>query len=121
MAVAIIGGPLKERFTGWTAREILTQSTATANQAVTLNTAITHVGMGTATGFDLNRYSLAAGTESQAKIVLATATGEATLSMAGTSTGGLVFTEANDMVKLEYWTGLWRLMANSGATIATST
>jgi hypothetical protein len=121
MPVSLVGGALRPRFAGYVARETFTQSTATVAQAIALGTLVTHVGMGSATGFNLNTYSLAAGTEGQEKYILATATGEAKISLTGTATGQWVLDAADDWLKVVYLTAKWHVLSSAGATLATST
>ena len=102
-------------------RESFTQSTATAFQSLALHTDVVRLGVGTATGFDRNRYSLASGAdELREKFIHVTGTGEAYLYVAGTSTGLFVLNEADDFVSLKYADGKWRVLSNT-ATVATST
>ena len=121
MAVTVTGGPLSQRGPGWWTRENLTQSTATAFQAVSLFTDVTTLGVGTATGFGLNRYGLASGaTEGREKVLLTTGTGEAKAYVAGTATGLWVLNELDDMVMVRYIEGKWRVI-QSTATLASGT
>ncbi len=122
MAVSITGGPVETRGPGYHSTETLAQATATAAQALQLDTSANILGMGTATGFGVNVYSLEAGTEGQKKVVFSTATGEAKLVLSGTTaTGQLVFSALDDLVKLEFIGAKWRILTNSGATLATAT
>lgn len=79
-------------------------------------------GMGTATGFERNRYRLASGAiEGQYVHFLATATGEANLLLqAGTATALWVFTDADDYMLTVYVDHKWRVVTTS-ATLASST
>ena len=101
----------------------MTQSTATAAQSVSLNTHVTTLGAGTATGFGVNTYELATGArEGMEKVVQTDATGEAKLSLGGgTATGQLVFQADGDMVLMRYMNNQWLVMNTFGATLATST
>ena len=121
MAVTLVGGIQRLRFGGYTALETLTQATATGAQSISLDTLITHVGLGTATGFNLNTYTLANGTEGQWKHVLATATGEGKVAFTGTATGQWVLDTADDHLALRFLTGRWRVLSSAGATLATAT
>ena len=120
MAVSIIGGPIHRRRSGF-AQDTYTQSTATTDQALSLNTDLSLLGMGSATGFGLNLYSLASGIEGQEKWVLSTGTGEAKLAWQGMTVTGRSVLDANgDFVFLRYVGGAWRLVQQT-ATIATAT
>ena len=120
MAISLIGGPIAQRRGGAFAKEVLTQSTATTFQAISLVTGLTTVGMGTAT--DLNMYSLAAGTENQEKFILATATGEARIFLnGGTATGLWILGSADDWLVTRFFGGSWRIIQTNGATLATAT
>ena len=122
MPIGIIAGAPVLRGLGEYSKQTFTQATATAFQAVNLFVQRVHLGVGTATGFARNRYSLATGAaEGQIVSFLTTGTCEAYLAFAGTATGMLVFTEADDYARLEYEDDKWRILANSGATLATST
>ena len=71
----------------WQSQESMTQSTATALQALSVKTDVSILGGGTATGTALrNIYSLAAGLEGQEKLLLMNATGEASVTMAFATT-----------------------------------
>ena len=103
--------------------ESLSQSTATAFRAINLYVDRFHVGVGTATGFGLNRYSLATGAqEGWIVSILATATGEAKVHLGGgTATGLWVLSSADTYMRTIYEDNKWRMLTNSGATLATST
>ena len=105
------------------AKQTLSQSTATAFQAINLYVDRAHLGMGTATGFSLNRYSLATGAkEGWTVSILATATGEAKVHLGGgTATGLWVFGTADTYLRAIYEEHKWRVLTNSGATLATAT
>ena len=121
MAVTIIAGVPRKRGTGYRVKETLSQSTATSFQACSLDTQITHLGMGTATGIERNLYSLASGAlEGQDKSFLTTGTGEAKLYLTGTATGMHVFSEADDYLLTRYEGGKWRILVSS-ATLASTT
>lgn len=122
MAVSIVGGPPFERGDGFRVKETLSQSTATAFQAVSLTTPITHVGMGTEAAATTNLYTLASGAvEGTEKSILATATGMASvLTTLGTATGMWVFTEADDYLRAIYEDDKWRIIQSS-ATLSTGT
>jgi hypothetical protein len=81
-----------------------------------------HFGMGTATGFERNRYRLASGAvESQQVGFIATATGEAYLLLqVGTATGLWVFSDPDDYMLTVYSDHKWRVVVSS-ATLASST
>lgn len=106
-------------YAGIGAEEVLTQSTATAAQSVSLTTFITNVGMGTATGQN-NVYDLAAGQPGQMKFFQATATGEAKLILDGTTaTGRLIFTTADSRAMVVYGATGWKQVNVSTLTTAT--
>jgi len=118
MSVAITGGPVPTRGPGYHSTETLTA--ATTAQAICLDVSANILGAGP-TGFGVTVYSLEDGIEGQQKVIFVTATGEASLSLTGTATGQIVFTQADDLVKLEFVGSKWRMIQNSGATIATAT
>ena len=122
MSVTIIGGVPRKRGAGYRTKQSLTQSTATSYQTVSLDTELTCLGMGTATGIARNLYSLASGAvEGMDKSILSTATGEAHLLITvGTATGMHVFTEADDYLLTRYEDGKWRILVSS-ATLASTT
>ena len=123
MTITVIAGERRKRVGGEWAKQALSQSTATAFQVVNLYIDRVHVGMGTATGFGLNRYALATGAE-EGKVVsfLATATGEAKVHLGGgTATGLWVLSTADTYMRIIYEDDKWRLLTNSGATQATAT
>jgi hypothetical protein len=121
MTVAIIGGKPADRGEEWVSREDLSQSTATTFVSVNLYTEVTRLGVGTATGFERNRYALPDGAEeTRFKTILTTGTGEAHLYLAGTATGLFVFDDADDMVMAMFLDGKWRLIVST-ATVASST
>ena len=120
MAVSIIGGPIRRRREGF-AQDTYTQSTATADQSLSLDTDLSLLGMGTATGFNRNGYSLASGIEGQEKFILSTGTGEAKVAWQGMIvTGRSVLDTPGDFVFLRYFGGAWRLIEQT-ATTATAT
>lgn len=101
--------------------ENLTQSTATGLQTLSLKTDISNIGMGTATGFGINRYLLPAGQHGQEKWLVAQATGEAYVQLAaGTATGALVFT-STQQAQVVFMDTIWALTYSRGPTIATAT
>ena len=124
MAISVIAGRKRGRGTGDYSKETISQSTATAFQAVNLFVGRVHLGMGTATGFARNRYSIAATGADEGSTVsfLTTGTGEAHLHLgAGTATGLWVFTETDDYLLTKLEDGKWRVLTNSGVTQATAT
>lgn len=122
MAIVIVGGPQRERWTGQRVKQTFTQSTATAFQSVAFDIPVVTLGMGTATGSTRNLYSLASGAVPGQDIsVLTTGTGEAKLLItAGTATGMHVFTEADDFLRATYEEGKWRILVTT-ATLSTGT
>ena len=124
MAVTLVNTERRAEGGGtFSSAESLTQSTATAAQSVSLNTDVTSLGGGTATGFGVNTYELATGAvEGREKLVQLGATGEAKLSLGGgTATGQLVFAADGDLVLLRYINDVWMVMNTVGATLATAT
>jgi hypothetical protein len=103
--------------------ETLSQSTGTGLQEADTKVDAVHLGVGTATGFAINRYLLGTATarEGQETVCLTTGTGEAYLVFTGTATGALVFGADGDLVLMRYMNGTWFLMHNNGATFATAT
>lgn len=77
--------------------------------------------MGTATGYERNRYRLATDVpEGQEFAIYCNATGEAYLYLqTGTATGMWVFTERDDYMKTQFWGDKWWVHYTS-ATLATS-
>lgn len=147
MAITIAAGD-KQTNSTWQSPETLTQSTATAFQALSLKTDISVLGMGTATGFGLNRYSLASGAvEGQEKLIVSSASGEAKLFVVGPTQGRLplniamesnatattvdallasatglwVFQSDGDYILCRFMNGVWNYMDSKGATLATAT
>lgn len=147
MAITISAGD-KQTNSTWQSQETLTQSTATAFQALSLKTDISVLGMGTATGFARNLYSLASGAvEGQEKLIICSATGEAKLFVAGPTQGRLplnvamennstattvdallasatglwTFQTDGDYILCKFMNGVWNYMDSKGATLATST
>lgn len=101
------------------AEEVLSQSTATAAQELSLTTFISNVGMGTATGQN-NVYNLAAGVPGQMKFLQATATGEAKLILDGaTATGRLTFTTNASRGLFVYGATGWKVVDTVTLTTAT--
>jgi hypothetical protein len=146
MAVTISGGEAQTN-SSWQSSESLTQSTATAVQSISLRTDVSVLGMGTATGFARNRYSLAtSGVEGQEKLVISSATGEAYVFVPTSSgrmgvipsslaipsatavdavwasaTGDWVFQSDGDYLLVKFMNGSWQFLGGAGATLATST
>ena len=123
MAISVIRGEPLRRGGNLTARETFSQSAATAYQALTPNVDISILGTGNSTGFDINRYSLAATgvTPRTAKYVLTTGTGEAKLFIDGsTATGAWVFSTLDSFLKTEFIEGKWRIIQTT-ATVASAT
>ena len=123
MAISVTTGTQVRDGGTFQAVETLTQSTATAEQTVSGAEDVSHLGVGTATGFARNKYLLAStAIEGMEKVVLTTGTGEAYLRVAGgTATGAFVFGADGDMVYVKLINGTWQLLSNNGATFATST
>lgn len=123
MSVTVTAKRVVRRGDNLYAKETLAQSTATAPQAIALTTDLTTFSGGTATGFGVDVYVLATASavEGQIKEILMLATGEAKLVLgAGTATGALVFTAADDNASLKFLDGIWRIR-NTSATFASGT
>ena len=120
MTVTLTAGARQYRGGSYQAKEDLTQSTATAKQALSVNADISTLAGGTATGFNVDNYTLAAGVEGQLKTIVMLATGEAKVELTGTATGKYTFLLADSLLDLRYINAKWRVVVNS-ATIATST
>lgn len=129
MSIVVVGGEPRSRGTGWVARETLNPSTSTTPQTVALDAPLTRLstatgGTGTATGFEINVFALstASAVETMAKTILMTGTGEAKVLVTnGTATGRWVLNAADDCMAFVYLNDKWRVIFNSGATLATST
>lgn len=100
-----------------------TQATGTALQTLDPNYDVHNLGMGTATGFGVNRYLLATDGDYEGRVqyIQATATGAAHLVLTGTATGAWVLAAATDIMRFRQFNGAWNLEQNSGATLATAT
>lgn len=105
----------------------MTLSTSTTAQTIDWTHDVINLGMGTeaATGFQ-NAYVLATATGDQLQgkhiTVQATATGRANLTTGGgTSTGAWVISSATEVMMFQYHNLGWLLVANDGATVATTT
>lgn len=121
MAVVLTTGTQRRNGGVFSSTEDLTVSTATAAQSVSVTTDISTISGGTATGFGVDRYLLAAGSEGQYKSVVMLATGEAKMDTAGgTATGSFVFSAAEDIWMGQYINAGWKLIQTS-ATLATAT
>src|SRR3990170_739373 len=96
MAIGTITGGERLKFAGtFQSVESMTQSTSTVPQALSLNTDVSILGAGTATGSSArNIYSLGTGVEGQEKYIYMTATGEASVGMTLTSGRLWEYTEA---------------------------
>lgn len=104
--------------------ELLTQSTATAAQSVSLGAHSTHLGMGTATGIGVNVYSLGTATtvpEGLEKFILATATGEAKFATTdfATATGALTWNADGDWGLVRKLNGTWWVLTSNSLSAAT--
>jgi hypothetical protein len=121
--ISVVSGQREQRGRpGERARQTLTQSTATHYQNVDLFSDSIVMGVGTATGFELNRYRLASdAVEGQEVSLYVTGTGEANLLLqAGTATAHWVFTEKDDYMKTQFFGDKWWVHYTS-ATLASST
>ena len=122
MPITVTANQPRRRGRTFQSTETLAQSTATAFQSVNLTTDLTALGMGTATGFGLNQYRATDGFAGLSKSFLATASGEAKLVFdSGTATGMWVFDSPDDYLRFLFEGSKWRLIANSGCTLATTT
>ena len=98
MAVSILGGQqLGER--SFEAVQVLAQSTATAEQSVSVNIPITTLAGGTATGFNVNKYVVPAGREGDRKIIWHLATGESKIRF-GAATSDLLATNGQHFLNI---------------------
>lgn len=120
MTITITGGKIARRGGDLHSTEALAQSTATTVREINLTTDVTTLSGGTATGFGIDVYNLAEGTEGQTKEILMLASGEAEVTLAGTATGRLVYSDADDYTALRFTGGKWRIQTNT-ATLATAT
>ena len=155
MAVTISAGDIN-RTGAFRSSKSYTQSTATSVQTLDFSFDVSLLGMGTATGFPRNKYVLATsvvvGTatvhaaEGQYHLIMATATGEATVfvtaattplpvnvafqllptatsldAINATATGQFVLQSSGDAIWCQMRNGLWHVLDVAGATIATST
>lgn len=114
MAVSVVGGPQRRRGGGDNvSRQTFTQSTATADQLINLFADQVTLGVGTATGFVRNRYTLATGAEEGKEIVIfVTGTGETyTYLGGGTATGRIKLDHTDDWLLARYWFGRWWILA----------
>lgn len=92
MALTLSGGDQQSHGGTFMGIENLSQSTATAFAVISVTKNVTVLGMGTATGHNLNRYSLASSAvEGQEKIIRSEATGEAKVYVGGGHSGRLPF------------------------------
>lgn len=121
MTIEITAGVAETRGEGYQSRDTLAQATATGLVTLSPTTNYSLIAGGTATGFGNNGYLLADGRDGQTKEILMTSTGEATIHMTGTSTGAMVLNADDDGICVQYLNSKWRLLANSGATVATAT
>lgn len=93
MAVTITGGSQILPAGSSQAVDALSQSTATAEQVISVRKQITTLAGGTATGFTINRYTLPAANEGDTKIIVHLATGESYVRFGGaTATANLMAT-----------------------------
>jgi hypothetical protein len=123
VTITVVAGQIEQRGRpGEKSRQTLTQSTATHYQNVDLFSHSIVMGVGTATGFTINRYRLASdAVEAQQISLYVTGTGEANLLIqASTATGHYVFTEPDDYIACQHFNGRWFVHYTS-ATLASST
>lgn len=146
MAVTITAGE-RQTNSSWQSIETKTQSTATTIQTLDVREDVSVLGMGTATGFLVNRYILpTTGVEGQEKLIISSATGEAKVfvptksgrmsivasSLAipaatavdagwASATGLWVFQEDGDYLLLKFMNGNWMFLDGAGASMATAT
>lgn len=133
--------------TSFGSAKTFTQSTATAIQALSVRNEANVLGMGTATGFLVNRYALpTTGVEGSEVLIVSNATGEAKvfiplpsgrIGIVGSSlavpsatavdalwasaTGLWVFQSDGDYLLCKVVDGNYAIIAGSGATLATAT
>lgn len=86
MAVTLVQGSQVRREGNFQAVQDLTQSTATAEQSVSVTVPVTTLAGGTATGFGVDKYVLPAGAEGFHKVIVMLATGEAKLRFGAATT-----------------------------------
>lgn len=149
MAVTITAGKQVRRGGVFQSTEDLAQSTATAEQDVSLTTDVTTFAGGTATGFGVDKYLLA-GTSTEGfiegleKVVVMLATGEAKLrveslatgqlgglqtvlsstgseTLFASATGAFTLSGADHWVWMKVFNAKWHIMQSAGATLATAT
>lgn len=147
MAISLTGGTQITPEGSFNAVETLTQSTATAEQSVSLTHQVSTLSGGTATGFSINRYNVGAAAEGTQKLIVMSATGEAYVrfgaattnlmatgshyfglasatgiagSILGQATGAFVLGDKNDYIRAQYWDSEWHVLGGFG-TIATAT
>lgn len=146
MAVTITSGT-QTGFLGQQSVETLTNSTATANQTISAQHAVTTISGGTATGtLSINQYVMPEGPDGLMKFVYLIATGEATVKMTmatgqhyigrdvagiasatnaagaviGAATGALVLSAKTDYIWAIFLDGGWTVLGTN-ATFATAT
>lgn len=146
MAVTINGSQISTKVS-WGARESMTQSTATAFRSLSVTKEVSVLGMGTATGFARNLYSLpTTGVEGSEKLIVSSATGEAYVfvptrsgrmspaasllavstatsvdAMWASATGMWKFVADGDWLLCKMINGTWEVLAGDGVTMATAT
>ena len=139
MAVSITAGT-QRNYVGDQLVQTLTNSTATAAQAISAKYTVTTISGGTATGTQLrNVYTMPSGPDGLIKWVQMIATGEATVNMTmstglhalgstssdavymvGAATGGWVLSAKTDYIFAQFLDEGWTILGTN-ATLATST
>lgn len=127
MSISVTGGRALEHGFGF-ACETLNPSTSTSPQTLAIHVPLTLLstatgGTGTATGFEINVFTLptASVAEGEEKSIILTGTGEAKLGLTGTASGRWVMTAADTHLRFKMLNFKWRLLVNAGATVATAT
>ena len=103
MAVTINVGQ-RQGQDSWGGVQVLTVSTATAEQSINITQPVTTLSGGTATGFTRNRYVLGAGNEGDQKTIFHLATGESFVRF-GAATTDLLATGGIHMINVATATG----------------
>jgi len=124
MAITITAGQQTRRGGTYHSQASFTQSTATTAQALSITVDVNTLGMGTATGHEVNVYTVADGQEGQPLTIASTATGEAKVIFTnGTATGRHTFglaTTDDYFLEAKFVAGNWHVVESS-ATLSTGT
>ena len=122
MTVTVVSGTQNRDHT-FRSEKSYTGSTSTSFQTLDPSYDVLNIGLSTAATVGLNQYLLATDSAMEGRVVYlqATATGTASVLMAGTATGFLVFTAATDAIVLRHLNAFWYIDQNNGATFGTAT